>query len=65
MLETHIGHKFRVLDANINDYIELMDRRCSIILPKDLGLWHLYRTWKWASSGRSWNWCWRSNYLSE
>jgi tRNA (adenine57-N1/adenine58-N1)-methyltransferase len=38
MLETHIGHKFRVLDANINDYIELMDRRCSIILPKDLGV---------------------------
>ena len=41
MLETHIGHKFRVLDANINDYIELMDRRCSQFSPKIWGLWHL------------------------
>jgi tRNA (adenine57-N1/adenine58-N1)-methyltransferase len=38
VVETHIGHKFRVLEANVNDFIELMERRCSIILPKDLGI---------------------------
>lgn len=38
VLETHLGHEFRVLEANINDYVELMERRCSILLPKDLGI---------------------------
>ena len=38
ILKTHLGREFRVLEANINDYIELMDRRCSIILSKDLGV---------------------------
>lgn len=38
VLETHLGKKFTVIDANINDYIELMKRNCSIILPQDLGL---------------------------
>jgi len=42
VLKTHLGHEFRVLDANINDYIDLMDRRCSIILPKDLGVMAAY-----------------------
>ncbi|MBI5460091.1 tRNA (adenine-N1)-methyltransferase [Methanobacterium sp.] len=42
VLKTHLGREFRVLDANINDYIELMDRRCSIILPKDLGVMAAY-----------------------
>jgi len=27
-----------VMEANINDYIDLMERRCSIILPKDMGI---------------------------
>ena len=38
VLETHMGHKFTVITANINDYIDLMERKCSIILPKDVGL---------------------------
>ncbi len=37
-LKTHMGHNFKVLKANINDYIELMERKCSIILPKDIGI---------------------------
>jgi len=42
VLKTHLGREFRVLEANINDYVELMDRRCSIILPKDLGVMAAY-----------------------
>lgn len=42
VLKTHLGREFHVLEANINDYIELMDRRCSIILPKDLGVMAAY-----------------------
>ena len=38
ILKTHLGHDFKVLKANINDYIELMERKCSIILPKDIGI---------------------------
>lgn len=42
ILKTHLGREFRVLEANVNDYIELMERRCSIILPKDLGVMAAY-----------------------
>jgi tRNA (adenine57-N1/adenine58-N1)-methyltransferase len=42
VLKTHLGKKYTVLDANINDYIELMERRCSIILPKDMGVMAAY-----------------------
>ena len=38
ILKTHLGHEFKVLKANINDYIDLMERKCSIILPKDIGI---------------------------
>lgn len=38
VLETHLGKKYTVIEPNINDYIELMKRNCSIILPQDLGL---------------------------
>jgi len=38
MLKTHLGHKFTIIKANINDYIGLMERKCSIILPKDIGI---------------------------
>jgi len=38
VLQTHLGHNFKVLKANINDYIDLMERKCSIILPKDIGI---------------------------
>lgn len=38
VLETHMGKKYRVINPNINDYIDLMKRKCSILLPQDLGL---------------------------
>jgi tRNA (adenine57-N1/adenine58-N1)-methyltransferase catalytic subunit len=38
VIKTHLGKEYRVLNSNVNDYIQLMDRRCSIILPKDLGI---------------------------
>ena len=38
VLETHMGKKYTVINPNINDYIDLMKRKCSILLPQDLGL---------------------------
>lgn len=38
ILKTHLGREFKVIKPNINDYIELMERKCSIILPKDVGI---------------------------
>lgn len=38
VLKTHLGRDFRVVKPNVNDYIELMERKCSIILPKDVGM---------------------------
>lgn len=42
VLETHMGHKFTLIKANLNDYIDLMERKCSIILPKDVGIINAY-----------------------
>ena len=36
-IESHLGHTFKIMKPNINDYIEIMDRRCSILLKKDIG----------------------------
>jgi tRNA (adenine57-N1/adenine58-N1)-methyltransferase len=33
-----MGKKYTVRNPNINDYIDLMKRKCSILLPQDLGL---------------------------
>ena len=38
VLETHMGKKYTVIEPNINDYIDLMKRNCSILLPQGLGL---------------------------
>lgn len=38
VLTTHMGHEFTVVKADLNDYIDLMERKCSIILPKDIGV---------------------------
>ncbi len=38
VLKTHLGKLFKVIKPNVNDYIELMERKCSIILPKDIGI---------------------------
>lgn len=37
-LESHLEHTFKIIKPNINDFIDLMDRRCSILLKKDIGL---------------------------
>ncbi|WP_409200215.1 tRNA (adenine-N1)-methyltransferase [Methanobrevibacter sp. DSM 116169] len=36
-LTTHLEHDFKVIKPNINDFIDLMDRRCSILVQKDIG----------------------------
>jgi len=36
-LTTHLGKKFKVIKPSVNDFIELMDRRCSILIQKDIG----------------------------
>ncbi|MGC9517694.1 MAG: tRNA (adenine-N1)-methyltransferase [Methanomicrobiales archaeon] len=38
LLKTHLDKEFKVLKKDVNDYIQLMERRCSIILPKDIGV---------------------------
>ena len=36
-VESHLNHKFKIIKPNINDFIDIMDRRCSILLQKDIG----------------------------
>ncbi|MBE6499899.1 MAG: tRNA (adenine-N1)-methyltransferase [Methanobrevibacter thaueri] len=36
-IESHLNHTFKIVKPNINDYIDLMDRRCSILIKKDIG----------------------------
>ncbi|MDR0900100.1 MAG: tRNA (adenine-N1)-methyltransferase [Methanobrevibacter sp.] len=36
-LITHLNKEFKVIKPNINDFIDLMDRRCSILIQKDIG----------------------------
>ncbi|MPL71283.1 tRNA (adenine(58)-N(1))-methyltransferase TrmI [bioreactor metagenome] len=36
-LTTHLNKKFKVIKPNVNDFIDLMDRRCSILIQKDIG----------------------------
>lgn len=36
-LITHLDKEFKVIKPNVNDFIELMDRRCSISIQKDIG----------------------------
>ncbi|MBP2045964.1 tRNA (adenine-N1)-methyltransferase [Methanobacterium aggregans] len=38
VLKTHLGKEFKVMEPNINDYIDMMERKCSIILQKDIGM---------------------------
>ena len=37
-VKSHLDHTFKIAKPNINDFIDLMDRRCSILLKKDIGL---------------------------
>ena len=36
-LLSHLDHKFKIVKPNVNDFIDLMDRRCSILIKKDIG----------------------------
>jgi len=38
VIKTHLGWEYKILKLTVNDYIQFMERRCSIILPKDLGV---------------------------
>ena len=34
---THLNKEFKVIKPTVNDFIDLMDRRCSILVQKDIG----------------------------
>ena len=34
---THLNKEFKVIKPTVNDFIDLMDRRCSILIQKDIG----------------------------
>lgn len=36
-IKSHLDHSFKIVKPNINDFIDLMDRRCSILIKKDIG----------------------------
>lgn len=36
-VKSHLDHTFKIMKPNINDFIDIMDRRCSILLKKDIG----------------------------
>ena len=36
-VKSHLGHSFKIVKPNVNDFIDLMDRRCSILIKKDIG----------------------------
>jgi tRNA (adenine57-N1/adenine58-N1)-methyltransferase len=36
-LITHLDKEFKVIKANVNDFIDLMKRKCSILIQKDIG----------------------------
>ena len=36
-VKSHLDHTFKIVKPNVNDFIDLMDRRCSILIKKDIG----------------------------
>ena len=36
-VKSHLDHSFKIIKPNVNDFIDLMDRRCSILINKDIG----------------------------
>lgn len=36
-VKSHLDHSFKIVKPNVNDFIDLMDRRCSILIKKDIG----------------------------
>ena len=36
-VKSHLDHTFKIMKPNINDFIDIMDRRCSKLIQKDIG----------------------------
>ncbi len=36
-VKSHLDHTFKIMKPNINDFIDIMERRCSILIQKDIG----------------------------
>ena len=36
-VKSHLDHSFKIVKPNVNDFIDVMDRRCSILIQKDIG----------------------------
>ena len=36
-VKSHLDHSFKIVKPNVNDFIDIMDRRCSILIKKDIG----------------------------
>ena len=36
-VKSHLDHTFKIMKPNVNDFIDIMDRRCSILIQKDIG----------------------------
>ena len=36
-VKSHLDHSFKIVKPNVNDFIDLMERRCSILIKKDSG----------------------------
>ena len=37
-VKSHLDHTFKIMKPNVNDFIDIMDRRCSILIQKDITL---------------------------
>ncbi len=36
-LKSHLNHSFKIVKPTVNDFIDLMERKCSILIQKDIG----------------------------
>ena len=36
-VKSHLDHSFKIIKPNINDFIDIMDRRCLILMKNDIG----------------------------
>ena len=36
-LKSHLDHSFKIIKPTVNDFIDIMERRCSILIQKDIG----------------------------
>ena len=36
-VKSHLDHTFKIMKPNVNDFIDIMDRRCSILIQTEIG----------------------------